>query len=693
MSDQHNTVHAIEGLKDFQLKTVEYVFRALFDEASKVRRFLIADEVGLGKTHVARGVITKTIEQLNMRDRIDILYICSNENIARQNIGRLTSANAEKAVRPTRLTLLPIEISKLKRINFISLTPETSFRLTERSRVEERALIYTLLKAVWQPSDQTAQELFTVLKGGVKDDTWRYEVDKLADFQPEQVFKEKFRQNLNLLNIDNDFTDLVQKYVNRNKITDLKYKRERAKLIGLLRTQLAYSCVDSLTPALVILDEFQRFPELLDKNSDMGKLAAKLFCPEVRVLLLSATPYKMYTMHNEEATADHYKELLKVVEFLFDSPKEKEQFQQSLADYGRALRNFSPEQPNALLKAKTEIEERLRRVMVRNERVGFSKDHNAMLEGVEEMPRLKVGDLQAFALFDKVAKELRAGEVVEYWMAAPYLLNFMERDYKLKKEFAKAILSKKNNKELTSIIKIETNAFLPWKKIERYQKIEFGNARLRKLVEKYIANGAWKLLWIPPSLPYYKVKSGPYADKDLKNFTKVLVFSAWKVVPKAVATLCSYEAERHMVTLEDKNTERQKNVSNKYQPHNNERPKLHNYKKMPKKVGALRFSGKQKDYSMMVNLNLLYPCLTLSRAIEPWKFRFEEPANPSLPTVNRALRIAQKKIAQLMKPVLEKYSDASSPIDKNWYWASLLLLDREYHESVVREWLKSKHFS
>ncbi|MDP2389036.1 MAG: hypothetical protein Q8N52_01815, partial [Acidobacteriota bacterium] len=43
-------------------------------------RWLLADEVGLGKTMVARGVIARMIEHLwDMTERIDVLYICSNQ--------------------------------------------------------------------------------------------------------------------------------------------------------------------------------------------------------------------------------------------------------------------------------------------------------------------------------------------------------------------------------------------------------------------------------------------------------------------------------------------------------------------------------------------------------------------------------------------------------------------------------------
>ena len=39
----------MSGLKDFQRKTVDYVFDQLYG-AAETSRFLVADEVGLGKT-------------------------------------------------------------------------------------------------------------------------------------------------------------------------------------------------------------------------------------------------------------------------------------------------------------------------------------------------------------------------------------------------------------------------------------------------------------------------------------------------------------------------------------------------------------------------------------------------------------------------------------------------------------------
>ena len=84
------------------------------------------------------------------------------------------------------------------------------------------------------------------------------------------------------------------------------------------------ACLDALEPDLVILDEFQRFRDLLNPRTTSGELAQRLFEYEdshtkVRTLLLSATPYKMYTL-SHESDDDHYRDFLQTVRFLARIP-------------------------------------------------------------------------------------------------------------------------------------------------------------------------------------------------------------------------------------------------------------------------------------------------------------------------------------------------------------------------------------
>src|SRR5271165_4173558 len=157
MTTRPDTASVIAGLKDFQIATVNYVFDRFYGP-DPTRRFLVADEVGLGKTLVARGVIARTIDHLwdevmrNKARRIDVIYICSNADIARQNIDRLTIPGCDEAAQATRLTLLPLQMQDLRnhRVNFVALTPATSFEQTGGGgRVDERVLLYWLLDRAW----------------------------------------------------------------------------------------------------------------------------------------------------------------------------------------------------------------------------------------------------------------------------------------------------------------------------------------------------------------------------------------------------------------------------------------------------------------------------------------------------------------------------------------------------------------
>src|ERR1017187_5805005 len=152
-SDRIDVDAILSKLKDFQRRSVDFVFNRMYG-ADPTRRFLLADEVGLGKTLVARGVIAKAIEHLRTQsqDRIDVVYICSNGDIARQNISRLNVTGQPDFQLATRITLLPQTVRDMKAnaLNFISFTPNTSFSLGHSTgRGEERALLYWLLKWTW----------------------------------------------------------------------------------------------------------------------------------------------------------------------------------------------------------------------------------------------------------------------------------------------------------------------------------------------------------------------------------------------------------------------------------------------------------------------------------------------------------------------------------------------------------------
>jgi superfamily II DNA or RNA helicase len=121
--------------KPFQVATVNAVTRAL-RRKRQCRRFLVADEVGLGKTIVAREVIGQMMDSLKRPLRV--IYVCSNLAIRGQNQDSLLKVLPENE-RPSafchvdRLSLITdVDQPTHARLHLYSLTPDTNSRLKRR---------------------------------------------------------------------------------------------------------------------------------------------------------------------------------------------------------------------------------------------------------------------------------------------------------------------------------------------------------------------------------------------------------------------------------------------------------------------------------------------------------------------------------------------------------------------------------
>lgn len=320
---------------------------------------------------------------------------------------------------------------------------------------------------------------------------------------------------------------------------------------------------------MIILDEFQRFRHLLEPEDDAGLLAEKLFeWEDARVLLLSATPYKMYTSGEDDGDEDHYRDFLRTVGFLLHNPDHEARLGTLLKEYRQQLYRLADGDGDGLGQVRNELEAILRSTMIRNERLAASKDRNGMLLEVADHVGLEASDVRAYVQLQRIVQWLEEddgdglclGDQIEYWKSAPYLLNFMER-YQLKHVFSGVADSvtqgSRRGLELADRIVEAKDILLPWGAIDSYDGIDTGNSRLRGLLQdtlSFAGAKAWQLLWIPPVAPYYGL-SGPFAEPWLSSLTKRLVFSSWKVVPKAISVLLSYEAERQMTKAFDPSAE------------------------------------------------------------------------------------------------------------------------------------------
>jgi len=673
-----DTAAALRVLKDFQLKTVDHVFGKLYDEGAK--RFLIADEVGLGKTLIARGLIARAIDRLwdgpARAERIDVIYVCSNADIARQNVNRLGMATAGAACsrhqpHATRLTLLPLHLDDLNdsRINFVSFTPGTSFDLRSSGGIaHERVLIYWLLREGWGFGGAAGP--MNVFQYTVMDkDRWRDRYLKSIEVDCiNQDLAGRFIKALALKpRLRSDFDDLCDRFAWYRKYVPEEDAALQRGFIGAVRQVLAETCCHALEPDIVILDEFQRFKDLLDGQDEAAELARTLFEYEAaKVVLLSATPYKPYTLYQEAGTDDHYRDFLRTTSFLFGPGTRTKTLEQALRDYREGLLLGGHAGTGRLAEARQRIESTLREVMVRTERLASTCDRNGMLEERRDSQvTVEADDIREFAMIDAVAQHLEVTEPVEYWKSAPYLLNMMDRTgYRLKERLLEVLDDQPP--VLVEDLQRRSEYLLPWEKVSAYEALEPRNARLRRLMADSLGAGQWKLLWIPPSLPYYRPQAGPYAEAAGTPFSKHLVFSSWRVVPKVIAMLCSYDAERRMVAGPD--------VRLGYAGHAQSRARL------------LEFPVIDGRPDRMANLVPFYPCWTLASCCDPLLPGVRECKDNGDASYRRVAAVVRKQVEELLRPVLRAHARPGR-VDQSWYWAALSLMDMHHSRRAAAAWL------
>lgn len=677
-------------LKDFQRNTAEYAFRRLYTDPDPTRRFLVADEVGLGKTKVAQGVVAMTVDHLwDAVRRIDIIYICSNSEIAHQNLSRLgvPIPGQQPFTLASRITLLPTEVKQLgaRRVNLIALTPSTSFDpKSSLGTAAERVLLYWLLDGAW---DLKGTGPLNVLQGWVTDaNRFRAHVgafDRSAiDSDLAQQFAHDLEQHAaadraaGRADLHARFDDLCDRFRYARRVGNIpeKDRIDRARLVGELRALLAATCLKALQPDLIILDEFQRFKHLLSGESDSSRLARELFTysdetTQARVLLLSATPYKMYTLHSESGEDNHYRDFADTLAFLEGGQSGESSMEPLLSQYRRQLYRLGDEGGEALSrlrKLKAELEGRLRRVMVRTERLAVSADRSGMLvqvppTDVDLMPQ----DLQGYLAVQKVAEVLGQGDMLGYWKSSPYLLNFME-SYELKRALWEQLALPVKQEAVAGALLAYPEAQLPWSEWKAYRRLDPGNARLRSLQQATVGAGMWRLLWMPPSLPYYRL-AGPFAGAVSERCTKRLIFSAWQVVPKAIATLLSYEAERLTITSHEPGAENTPEARRRRRP-------------------LLRFAHTDNRLTGMPILGMLYPSAALAAWADPLSLAgcaVRDGGGP--PSLETALSQAEDLIRPHLQ-ALPAYREASGPEDEGWYWAAPILLDLQENGEQVRTW-------
>ncbi|MCH5162823.1 MAG: DEAD/DEAH box helicase family protein [Clostridiales bacterium] len=679
----------MDGLKDFQRETVERIALLYKD---KVNRVLVSDEVGLGKTLIARGTIAKfaKIRREEGDNLVKVVYVCSNAAIAEQNLNKLkiTDELMTEGVSSSRLSMQHLNICKQESredvqnryIQLIPLTPDTSFRMTSGTgTVNERALMLAVLKHLPEFEDFES-ELDSVMIDGVKRSNWDWvkyghrdgkkravwfgyegEVRKCEDASHGEYLtfmKNGLRRELSQKQ-NSGATYFDDMFAVFDKIkTGQDYKWEAKRIIGQLRLIFAKLSLEKLEPDLVIMDEFQRFKFLIssDPESETGMLANKFFSDEnTRMLLLSATPYKMYSTLDEidEENADeHYEEFLRVLKFLNMTDEADREFRRIWSDYSVQLKEYASGN-QAVLQIKAAAENALYSHICRTERMEAEGAADMVDDSTVEIP-LEVGaaDIDSYIQMSKLLGGIAKYAVPsDYVKSCPYLLSFM-RDYKLKRDVESYF---KTHPDEVGKLNHQT-FFIKRKDLAEYKEIPCNNARLQSVAARVLSDNAELLLWVPPSKCYYR----PLPPFDAaQNFTKTLIFSSWEMVPRMLASLLSYEVERRTIAplakregkdiryfTNDTNDDSEEGSKRHYPP-----PKLN-------------FTLKEGEPAAMSLFCLIYPSRFLAKCYEPIKCM-------NMPT-EEITREVKNKIAE----ALSDYGDAESGAeDKSWYYVAPLLLD------------------
>lgn len=652
----------LSELKDFQRATTERCFD-LFCSGQK--RVLVADEVGLGKTLVARGVIAKlaNYHQKTGDDLFKVLYICSNASIASQNIRKLKIYNevTVDGVSDTRLSMQHLKIfeqendSKIREgyIQLIPLTPATSFSITNSSGLmQERALIFAIMRRI-DLFSAFKNELEIILSDGINGFySWANDWIERRVIDCDNASKGKYLRTIChdvITNLDAGLVDELLGLCKAVRNNNYNFKEGRRTIMS-LRLLFSQISIKRLKPDLVIMDEFQRFRELITAkpDSETGLLtSAFLMGKNTNTLLLSATPYKLYQTLEEAADSgidEHYQEFLELMRFLFPDESKSMQFEETWCNFSHSLREVTSDF-GTLISIKNKAEQAMYSGICRTERLIASGKGSFLDDNKTKAPLdISEADIQTFIVAENLSDTIHIP--VEYVKSCPYLLSFMDQ-YKYKSDIKhlKPTLSRQARKLL----------FVDEKILREYDHLPPNNARLKNLIDVSFANEAERLLWVPPSLPYYQ-PSGVFKGKD--GFSKILVFSAWEMVPRMIACTLSYECES-------------RTIGKLYKSESNKHNKGYLVEENISTGSYKRKATARFPYRKLTE-NRMKPLTTASTTLAVL-YNPVEHLGESLNEIRKGIK---KQIQPLLDDIKRQYSvtERGTP-DMDWYWVAPLLFD------------------
>jgi hypothetical protein len=211
-------------------------------------------------------------------------------------------------------------------------------------------------------------------------------------------------------------------------------------------------------------------------------------------------------------------------------------------------------------------------------------------------------------------------------------------------------------------IRSARSLFLSREAVESRQPLLPPHARMRWLLDLCLGDDIWKLLWMPATAPYYEPR-GRFQGIKPGSVTKRLIFSAWQMVPKAIAALVTYEAERRMFA----------SVARADEPLSATRDRL---------VPLLRFNRSDGRLTGLPVMGMIYPSFRLAELGDSLAG-----ARANAGDLDAILRDVEAAIAKELEPILRSRANQGGAEDEKWYWAAPLLLDVAADRRRAVEWI------
>ena len=321
-----------------------------------------------------------------------------------------------------------METLRVPDTHVLGWTPGTSLRVAGTGRQDERALLLRLLRSIWRCGDSDA--VIELMRDRAGPEGFRKQLDNAAASTVDPAILQRFRRGIG----GETSSSASSERWNATMIGCRAMSgASRRDLIELLRRRLARACLHVLKPRLVILDEFQRYPDVLRDAEQATKLEHVLL-RERPTLLLSATPLQDERRHARSRFASRVQTAALPVQDPSETKVAMTELEELSTSFSRLRPREDPDHRASVERAraaKQQVERRLLPIMSRWQR---PRDDEAT-RAVPLVP--KPEDIKSYLAFQRVvdiaatAGGLRLRMTVEYWKSAPYLMSFM-RGYKVK---------------------------------------------------------------------------------------------------------------------------------------------------------------------------------------------------------------------------------------------------------------------